>query len=336
MLHQSLAGDDYDPLRQTAATYNKNVARCPVLANSGHPEKGLKQTGFPVYALQTMTGWPTIPFLHKPAPVVGVIRLDGVIGSIGPFNKGLTLASLADTIERTFRLKRLKAVALSINSPGGAPVQSSLITGRIRDLAEENEVPVYAFAEDVAASGGYWLALAADEIFADEKSIIGSIGVVSRGFGFTELIKRWGIERRLHTAGDHKAMLDPFTPEKEADVRHLKSLQEDIHKHFEAMVREHRGEKLKADGKKLFSGAFWTGTQALEMGLIDGIGDLRSVMGVKFGDRVKLKLVAGKKPFWRRRIGLSATFGEGNEPGDWAVHALASIEERLIWNRFGL
>ena len=211
-----------------------------------------------MYAFQTISGWPTIPFLHKPAPVVGVIRLDGVIGRVGPFNRGLTLANLADIIERTFRLKRLKAVALSINSPGGAAVQSSLIAGRIRDLAEENDVPVYAFAEDVAASGGYWLALAADEIYADEKSIIGSIGVVNRGFGFTEVIKRWGIERRVYTAGDKKAMQDPFMPENTADVDHLKSLLEDIHKNFEAMVREHREGKLQADENELFSGAFWT------------------------------------------------------------------------------
>ena len=283
-----------------------------------------------------MSGWPTIPFLHKPAPVVGVIRLDGVIGRVGPFNRGLTLANLADIIERTFRLKRLKAVALSINSPGGAAVQSSLFAGRIRDLAEENDVPVYAFAEDVAASGGYWLALAADEIYADEKSIIGSIGVVNRGFGFTEVIKRWGIERRVYTAGDKKAMQDPFMPENTADVDHLKSLLEDIHKNFEAMVREHREGKLQADENELFSGAFWTGTRALEMGLIDGIGDLRNVMRAKFGDRVKLKLVEGKKLFWRRRPGLSMAFGERAAPEDWAVNALAAIEERLIWNRFGL
>ena len=283
-----------------------------------------------------MSGCPTIPFLHKPAPVVGVIRLDGVIGRVGPFNRGLTLANLADIIERTFRLKRLKAVALSINSPGGAAVQSSLFAGRIRDLAEENDVPVYAFAEDVAASGGYWLALAADEIYADEKPIIGSIGVVNRGFGFTEVIKRWGIERRVYTAGDKKAMQDPFMPENTADVDLLKSLLEDIHKNFEAMVREHREGKLQADENELFSGAFWTGTRALEMGLIDGIGDLRSVMRAKFGDRVKLKLVGGKKLFWRRRPGLSMAFGERAAPEDWAVNALAAIEERLIWNRFGL
>jgi len=288
-----------------------------------------------VYAVPIMADWRSIPFLGQPAPVVGVIRLDGVIGRIGPVYRGLTLAGLADALERAFRLRHLKAVALAINSPGGAAVQSSLIAGRIRDLAEEKGVPVYAFAEDVAASGGYWLALAADEIHADENSIIGSIGVVSRGFGFTEAIKRWGIERRLHAAGDKKAMLDPFLPEKAADVRHLKSLQKDIHGNFEAMVRERRGEKLKADEKELFSGAFWTGTRALEMGLIDGIGDLRGVMRAKFGDRVKLRLVGGRRPFWRR-LNVSAALAESPAPGDWAAQALAAIEERLIWNRFGL
>jgi len=219
-----------------------------------------------------MKDFPAIPFLGNPAPVVGVIRLDGVIGRMGPIYRGLTLAALADSLERAFRLRHLKAVALAINSPGGSAVQSSLIAGRIRDLADEHDVPVYAFAEDVAASGGYWLALAADEIYADGNSIIGSIGVVSSGFGFTELIKRIGVERRLHTAGDKKAMLDPFSPEKPADVRHLKDLQKDIHENFTAMVRDRRGDKLKADDKKLFSGAFWTGPRALEMGLIDGLG----------------------------------------------------------------
>ncbi|MBC8339890.1 MAG: S49 family peptidase [Rhodospirillales bacterium] len=287
-----------------------------------------------------MKDFPAIPFLGNPAPVVGVIRLDGVIGRMGPIYRGLTLAALADSLERAFRLRHLKAVALAINSPGGSAVQSSLIAGRIRDLADEHDVPVYAFAEDVAASGGYWLALAADEIYADGNSIIGSIGVVSSGFGFTELIKRIGVERRLHTAGDKKAMLDPFSPEKPADVRHLKDLQKDIHENFTAMVRDRRGDKLKADDKKLFSGAFWTGPRALEMGLIDGIGDLRSEMRLRFGEKVKLKLVGGRKPFWRRRLSLAQASGMGHAPrdwsGDWAARALAAIEERMIWNRFGL
>ena len=213
-----------------------------------------------------------------------------------------------------------------------------------RALADEHDVPVFAFAEDVAASGGYWLALAADEIYAAECSIIGSIGVVSGGFGFTGLIKRLGVERRVHTAGDKKAMLDSFQPQKPSDIKHLKSLLKDIHGNFEAMVRERRGNRLKGKKKELFSGAFWTGTRALEMGLIDGIGDLSGVMRDKFGNRVKLKRIDGRTPLWRRRFGFSAAFGgsPGLAPGlaaapeDWAASAIAAIEERLIWNRFGL
>ncbi|MCH7935658.1 MAG: S49 family peptidase [Proteobacteria bacterium] len=294
---------------------------------------------------------PALSFIDRfrqPRPVVAVLRFDGVIGSLGRLRRGLTLAGTGDAIERAFKLRRLKAVALAVNSPGGSPVQSALMAKRIRDLAEEKEVPVYAFAEDVAASGGYWLALAADEIYAAESSIIGSIGVVSGGFGFTGLIKRLGIERRLHAAGEKKAMLDPFQPEKPSDIKHLKGLQKDIHESFVAMVRERRGKRLKGKRKELFSGAFWTGTRALEMGLIDGIGDLNGVMRDKFGDKVKLKRIGGRTPFWRRRFGFSGAFGgspgfaAGIAPGiatapeDWAASAIAAIEERLIWNRFGL
>ena len=296
------------------------------------------------YDSRIMLDLPFIDRFREPRPVVGVLRFDGVIGSMGPLRRGLTLAGTVDAIERAFRLRRLKAVALAVNSPGGSPVQSALIAKRIRDLAEQKDVPVYAFAEDVAASGGYWLALAADEIYAAESSIIGSIGVVSGGFGFTGLIKRLGIERRLHTAGEKKAMLDPFQPQKPSDIKHLKSLQKDIHQSFEAMVRERRGKRLKGKKKELFSGAFWTGTRALEMGLIDGIGDLSAVMRDKFGDKVKLKRVDGKTPFWRRRFGFSGAFGgsPGLAPGivagpeDWAASAIAAVEERLFWNRFGL
>ena len=274
-------------------------------------------------------------FRH-PAPVVGVLSLSGVIGRSGPVDRGLSLSGLADSIERAFKFRRLAAVALAVNSPGGSPVQARLIAKRIRDLADEKDVPVYAFAEDVAASGGYWLALAADEIYADENSVIGSIGVVSGGFGFTELIKRMGIERRLHTSGDKKALLDPFKPEKPAEVKHLKDLMGEIHESFRSRVLERRGKRLKAKEKELFSGAFWTGTRALEMGLIDGIGDLRSVMRAKFGDRVKLKPVARRQPFLRRRFGFSGPMGGATVEGDWAGAAIAAIEERLIWNRFGL
>ena len=296
------------------------------------------------YDSRVMPEFSFIDRFRQPRPVVGVLRFDGVIGRLGLLRRGLTLAGTEGAIERAFRLRRLKAVALAVNSPGGSPVQSALIAKRIRDLAAEKGVPVYAFAEDVAASGGYWLALAADEIYAAESSIIGSIGVVSGGFGFTGLIKRLGVERRVHTAGDKKAMLDSFQPQKPSDIKHLKSLLKDIHGNFEAMVRERRGNRLKGKKKELFSGAFWTGTRALEMGLIDGIGDLSGVMRDKFGNRVKLKRIDGRTPLWRRRLGFSAAFGgsPGLAPGlaaapeDWAASAIAAIEERLIWNRFGL
>ncbi len=279
----------------------------------------------------------TLPLrgLGSQTPVVAVLRLDGVIGSR---QRGFSLVEQAAPIERAFKLRNLTAVALAINSPGGSPVQSALIAKRIRALADENNVPVFAFAEDVAASGGYWLACAADEIYADDSSIIGSIGVVSGSFGFTELIKKIGVERRLHTAGDKKAILDPFTPEKATDVKHLKALQHDIHESFAETVRVRRGKRLLGSEKEIFSGAFWTGGRALELGLVDGIGDLRSVMRQRFGAEVKLRPVKGGRPFWKRRFGLSRGFAGAPPPAgdELAAGVLAAVEERLIWNRFGL
>lgn len=277
--------------------------------------------------------------LGEPAPLVTVLRLEGVIGHARGMRPGLDIATQATAIEQAFKPRKLAAVALSINSPGGSPVQSALIAKRIRDLAKEKEVPVYAFAEDVAASGGYWLALAADEIYAVETSIIGSIGVISAGFGFTELIKKIGIERRVHTAGDKKGMLDPFGPEKPAEVKYLKSIQRDMHDSFIETVHDRRAEKLTGADKEMFSGAFWTGRKALEMGLIDGLGDLRSTLRDRFGENVRLRPVSLSKPFWQGRIGLSAArTGEMNLnlAGNLTADALAAIEERLIWNRFGL
>jgi signal peptide peptidase SppA len=198
-------------------------------------------------------------------PVVAVVRLAGVIGSLGPWRGGLSLAGLAGTLERAFALGGIKAVALAINSPGGSPVQSSLIAARIRALASEKKLPVFAFAEDVAASGGYWLATAGDEIYADESSIVGSIGVISAGFGFPELLQRLGVERRVHTAGVRKSMLDPFRPESPEDVARLEALQGEIHDSFKAHVRERRGARLKADDDTLFSGEFWSGKRALPL-----------------------------------------------------------------------
>jgi len=274
----------------------------------------------------------------KGGPVVSVINLSGVIGATGGLRQSLSMSSVEPLLERAFKPKKLAAVALAINSPGGSPVQSALIARRIRALAEEKNIPVVAFAEDVAASGGYWLACAADEIYADSNSIIGSIGVVSGGFGFPELLKRCGVERRLYTSGDSKAMLDPFSPEKAADIKHLKSLQTEIHDGFIDMVQERRGDRLKGADKVLFSGAFWTGATALELGLIDGLSDVRSNMRERFGDDVKIRKIEQHQSFFKRKLGLSQIGPEtANGIADHLGHGLISaLEERLIWNRFGL
>jgi signal peptide peptidase SppA len=262
-------------------------------------------------------------------PLVAVVRLTGVIGPLGSWRGGLSLAGLAPTLERAFSIRGLKAVALSVNSPGGSPVQSSLIAKRIRALAAEKKLPVFAFAEDVAASGGYWLATAGDEIFADESSIVGSIGVISACFGFQELLQRVGVERRIHTAGARKSMLDPFRPENAEDVARLEVLQRDIHEGFKAQVRSSRGARLKGDDDTLFNGEFWTGRRALELGLVDGIGDLRSEMRARFGEKVRFCVVGAPTSWLRRRLGLSG-------PPDWARDLLAAAEERALWARFGL
>ena len=265
-------------------------------------------------------------------PVVTVLRFEGVIL---PRQRrgGVSLASHAAAIERAFRASGLVAVAIVVNSPGGSPVQSALLYRRIRQLAEEKGVPVIAFAEDVAASGGYWLALAGDEIFGEETSLLGSIGVISAGFGFYELIGRLGIERRLHAAGERKALLDPFLPEDESDVARLTALQQDIHQSFKEHVRRRRAGKIDGEDESLFSGDVVTGRMALERGLIDGIGELRGVMRARYGDKVRLRAVAAERRRWpfpsrlpfvgREPVSLLADFN------DW-------IEMRLIWARFGL
>jgi signal peptide peptidase SppA len=269
----------------------------------------------------------------EPPPVVAVLRLAGVIGGIGPIRRGLSLTSQAHLIERAFKVPRLEAVALTINSPGGSPVQSALIAGRIRALAEEKNIPVVAFAEDVAASGGYWLACAADEIFAHESSIVGSIGVISAGFGFSALLERLGVERRVHTAGERKAMLDPFRSEDPKDVARLEAIQTDVHESFQDFVRQRRGERLTGEEADVFSGEFWTGRRALEMGLVDGLGDLRQVMRERYGEKVRLRLIEGARPRWRPRLSVEATVP------DLAASATAlvdAVEERALWARYGL
>lgn len=266
-------------------------------------------------------------------PVVAVLPLVGVIGGMGPLRSGLTLSGLAAQIERAFKVKRVKAVALAINSPGGSPVQSALIANRIRALSQEKDIPVIAFAEDVAASGGYWLACAADEIYADDSSLVGSIGVVSAGFGFHELLERYGVERRVYTSGDKKAMLDPFRPEDPKDVTRLKSIQKDMHERFKDLVRERRGERLTGADKTLFSGEFWTARRALELGLVDGLGDLRGVLRDRYGDKVQLRKITGQRSWLRRNLKFES---RGWEPRDWAGGLLAAVEERALWSRFGL
>jgi signal peptide peptidase SppA len=280
----------------------------------------------------------------SPRAVVAVVRLNGVIGAVSPLRGGIDLAAVAGSLEAAFEMKGVKAVALSINSPGGSPVQSSLIFKRIRALAEEKSLPVFAFAEDVAASGGYMLACAADEIYADESSIVGSIGVVSAGFGFTGLIEKLGVERRVHTAGESKSMLDPFRPENPDDVARLEALQREVHENFKSLVRRSRGARLAEPSGELFTGAFWAAEGAKTRGLIDGIGDLRGVLRGKFGKEVRLKVVGSRKPFWRRGIGLAAGPRRGLESAvepaglaDGFVQGLVgALEARSLWSRFGL
>ena len=268
----------------------------------------------------------------KRQPVVSVLRLSGVIGSFGSLRGGgLNLAGVERLIARAFAQRGLKAVALAVNSPGGSPVQSALIAKRVRQLAEEKKIPVFAFAEDVAASGGYWLLAAGDEIYADDSSIIGSIGVISAGFGFPELLARHGIERRVHASGTRKSMLDPFRAEQPDDVARLKELQTDIHDHFKNHVRTRRADKLTGPEDQLFSGDVWSGKQAQALGLIDGIGDLRTVMREKFGDKVKLRPMAERKGALRRRLGI-----DGPPTGALAGEIIAALEEWAAWHRFGL
>ncbi|MDH3658446.1 MAG: S49 family peptidase [Alphaproteobacteria bacterium] len=279
--------------------------------------------------------WP--PF-GKRGPVVPVLRFAGVIGAGGGGfrGEGLSLQSLSSSIERAFKMRGAKAVALAINSPGGSPVQSALITERIRTLASEHELPVIAFVEDVGASGGYWLALAADEIFADPNSIIGSIGVISAGFGFVETMEKLGVERRVYTAGAFKSLLDPFRPEDPDGVARLKVILEEAHKNFKEMVRTRRGERLQGEDADLFEGQVWTGKQALESGLIDGLGHMHGVLKERFGEDLKLPLVTRPRPWWMRRLGRSAAGGGIFSPKDWIDGALDSLEARALWARFGL
>jgi signal peptide peptidase SppA len=295
-------------------------------------------------ALRSIWSLLTLEGLRRRQPEVAVLRLSGVIGGFGPLRSGMSLASLEPLIERAFSLPRLKAVALVINSPGGSASQSALISKRIRDLAQEKEVPVLAFCEDVAASGGYWLACAADEIFVQPTSIVGSIGVITSGFGFAELMDKLGIERRVYTAGERKAILDPFRPENPDDVARIRALQDDLHEVFKQMVRDRRGQRLRAAEHQLFSGEFWSGAKSIEFGLADSEGELRQVLRDRFGKRVRLRRIQGPKRLLRR-LGFGRGRADGGlplwtgglpTPQDWAAGFLAAVEERALWSRFGL
>jgi serine protease SohB len=269
-------------------------------------------------------------------PVVPVVRLTGVIGIPTPLKPGLTLATCARSLDRAFALRRASAVALAINSPGGSAVQSHLICKRIRALAEEKKLPVIAFVEDVAASGGYMIACAADEIVADASSIVGSIGVVGGSFGFHRLLEKIGVERRLYTSGERKAMLDPFLPEKPEDVERLKAIQKEIHEMFIALVKGRRNGKLRGPEAELFSGEFWTGTKALELGIIDRLGDLRSFLRERFGDKVATPLIAAERGLFGRRVPGIGMLDDRSARPSLAEDAVATLEARALWAHYGL
>ncbi len=281
-----------------------------------------------------------LPARFRPGTaVVPVVRLSGVIGAVTPLRPGMTLATVARVLERAFSMRNAKAVALVINSPGGSPVQSRQIYLRIKQLAAEKKLPVLVFVEDVAASGGYMIACAGDEIICDPSSILGSIGVVGGSFGFQEAIKRLGIERRLYTAGAHKAMLDPFLPENPDDVAKLKALQREIHQIFIALVKESRGARLKGSDDTLFTGEYWAGESSIALGLADSIGDLRSTLRARYGEKVLTPVIAQPTGLLSGLLGrkspgagqLSAMESMAGLPDD----LISAVETRAIWAKFG-
>ena len=275
--------------------------------------------------------------LRRGTAVVPVVRLSGVIGAVTPLRPGMSLAGVARTLERAFATKNAKAVALVINSPGGSPVQSRQIYLRIRQLAAEKKLPVLVFVEDVAASGGYMIACAGDEIFCDPSSILGSIGVVGGSFGFQELIKKVGVERRLYTAGAHKAMLDPFLPENPDDVARVKALQREIHAIFIALVKESRGSRLKGAEDVLFTGEYWAGETSISLGLADAIGDLRSTLKARYGDKVLTPVIAPSTGMLSGLLGRrsAGTLASLEAMPGLPEEMISALESRAIWAKFG-
>ena len=278
-----------------------------------------------------------LPARLRGGVVVPVVRLSGVIGAVTPLRPGMSLAGVSRILERAFSTKGATAVALVINSPGGSPVQSRQIYQRIRQLAEEKKLRVLVFVEDVAASGGYMIACAGDEIFCDPSSIVGSIGVVGGTFGFVDLIRKAGIERRVYTSGANKSQLDPFLPENPGDVARLKAIQREIHDTFITLVKDSRGARLKSEGDYLFTGEYWAGERAVKLGLADALGDLRTVLRTRYGDKVQTPVIA---PATGLLSGLA-----GRKPGAGAAlpgfpgfseDLISALEERAIWARYGL
>ncbi len=279
----------------------------------------------------------TVPVIGKiftPKDKVVVMRMAGVIADSSNTRKaGISFQKYTKLIDKAFGIDNVKALALVINSPGGAPTQCALISNQIQRLSKEKEVPVYAFVEDVAASGGYWLACTADKIYAQETSIIGSIGVISGGFGFTELIQRHGIERRIYTSGKDKSFLDPFTEEKPADVKRLKKLQSQLHESFKNWVKESRGDRLNGTDAVLMEGGFWVAPEAIEKGIIDELGDVTEVMKSEFGEKVKfIEMSPEKKMF----AGLIPFGAEAKIDGEILIDALDVMNNRALWTRYGL
>jgi len=272
-----------------------------------------------------------IKSIFKKSNEIPVIKLTGVIGQAGMLRSGLTMSSIDKIIEKAFSNKKSPAVSLLINSPGGSPTQSSLIAKKIRFLARKNKTKVYAFVEDVAASGGYWLACAADEIYVDENSIVGSIGVISPSFGFVEMIKKLGIERRVFTSGKSKSFLDPFQTVKSNDIKRLKNIQEKIHNNFINHVKKSRGKKIKSKDKDIYNGHFWIGDDSVKLGLADGLGDIESILKNKYGEKVKIKIIDQKKSFIQKRFSSLINSKTINYS-----EIIEAFEEKAYWSRFGL
>ena len=273
-------------------------------------------------------------FLKK-KKIIPVVYMSGIIGDIGGLRKGITLSSIEDLLEKAFKIKKSAAVAIIINSPGGSPVQSSLIYKRIKKLAKKNKTKVIFFVEDVAASGGYYIACAGDEIYVDENSIVGSIGVIYTSFGFDKLIKKYGIERRIFTTGKYKSILDSFQKQKLSDVKKLKSIQTEIFKNFKDVVLKSRIKKINKQNKNIFSGSFWTGKEAIKLGLVDGIGDLKTIMEKKFGEKLRYVSIKPKKSFLKGILSKSFYSKDLLDTKKIINDMMTYMESRNIWGRYG-